>query len=70
MALTLIVLTLIRCAQARAHLHGRDYVAPDDTKALASAVLGHRLVLAHDLPGGGTAVVADLVSRVPVPLQG
>jgi MoxR-like ATPase len=63
-------LTLIRCAQARARLQGRDYVAPDDTKALAAAVLGHRLVLAHDLPGGGAGVVADLVSRVPVPLQG
>jgi len=62
-------LTLIRCAQARAHLHGRDYVAPDDTKALAAAVLGHRLVLAQDVGGGGPAVVADLVDRVPVPLQ-
>ena len=29
-------LTLIRCAQARAHLHGRDYVAPDDSKTLAA----------------------------------
>jgi MoxR-like ATPase len=64
------VLTLIRCAQARAHLHGRDYVAPDDTKALAAAVLGHRLVLAQDVGGGGAAVVADLADRVPVPLQG
>ena len=62
-------LTLIRCAQARARLYGRDYVAPDDTKALAAAVLGHRLVLVQDVPGGGNAVVADLVARVPVPLQ-
>jgi MoxR-like ATPase len=62
-------LTLIRCAQARAHLQGRDYVAPDDTKALAAAVIGHRLVLAQDVAGGGPAVVADLVERVPVPLQ-
>lgn len=63
-------LTLIRCAQARARLHGREYVAPDDTKALAAAVLGHRLVLTRDLPGGGAAVVADLLARVPVPVQG
>ena len=62
-------LTLIRCAQARARLYGRDYVAPDDTKALAAAVLGHRLVLSQERPGGGNAVVADLVARVPVPLQ-
>jgi MoxR-like ATPase len=62
-------LTLIRCAQARARLYGRDYVAPDDTKALAAAVLGHRLVLSQEQPGGGNAVVADLVARVPVPLQ-
>jgi MoxR-like ATPase len=63
-------LTLIRCAQARARLHGREYVAPDDSKALAPAVLGHRLVLAQDVAGGGPALVAELVERVPVPLQG
>jgi MoxR-like ATPase len=68
-------LTLVRCAQARALLTGRDYVVPDDTKALAPAVLAHRLVLSDGMSGTGSAgaraeaLVADLVTRVPVPVQ-
>ena len=64
-------LALVRAAQARAALTGRDYVTPDDTKVVAVPVLAHRIVL-H---GGGSAprdaaqrVVADLLARVPVPL--
>ena len=62
-------LALLRCAQASAVLGGRDFVLPDDVKALAVPVLAHRLLL-----DGGTsrsaaeAVVADLVGRVPVPV--
>jgi MoxR-like ATPase len=62
-------LALLRCAQARAILAGRDFVLPDDVKALAASVLAHRLLL-----DGGTsreaaeAVVAELVDRVPVPV--
>lgn len=64
-------ITLVRCAQARALLQGRDYVVPDDTKALAPSVLGHRLVLADGTSGSarGEEIVADLIARVPVPLQ-
>jgi MoxR-like ATPase len=63
-------IALVRCAQARAVLGGREYVAPDDVRALAVPVLAHRLVLA---PGAGTAhraeeLVAELVARVPVPV--
>jgi MoxR-like ATPase len=62
-------LALLRCAQARAVLAGRDFVLPDDVKALAAPVLAHRLLL-----DGGTSrrsaevVVAELVDRVPVPV--
>jgi MoxR-like ATPase len=38
-------LALHRAVQARALLHGRAYALPDDVKALAVPVLGHRLVL-------------------------
>ena len=64
-------LTLVRCAQARALLSGREHVVPDDVKALAPAVLGHRLVL-RDGSGvrRGQSVVAELVATVPVPLAG
>jgi len=39
------LLALMRCAQALAAIHGRDYVIPDDVKALAVPVLAHRIIL-------------------------
>jgi MoxR-like ATPase len=61
-------LALLHAAQAHAVVSGRDYVAPDDVKAVAVAVLAHRLILA----GGpdracGAAVVRTVLDRVPVP---
>ena len=38
-------LTLFRSAQARAALEGRDYVIPDDVKALAPFALAHRIIV-------------------------
>lgn len=69
-ASTRAALTLVRCAQARALLGGRDHVLPDDVKALAAPVLGHRLVLRDGGSGlnAGQALVAELVRSVPVPL--
>lgn len=63
-------LVLVRCAQARALLAGRDHVVPDDVKAVAVSVLGHRLVLADGAagPDRGRLLVAQLLSAVPVPL--
>ena len=65
-------LSLVRCAQARALLQGRNYVLPDDTKSVAPAVLGHRLILDDGSTLGARAdeTVAELVSRVPVPVHG
>ena len=40
---------LITVAQARAARLGRTHVLPDDVKAIAAAVLGHRLVLTSEL---------------------
>jgi MoxR-like ATPase len=59
-------MTWIRAGRARAFLQGRDYVLPDDLKALAGPVLAHRVFL----KGGGDAgeVVASVVASVPVPL--
>ncbi|PPK94544.1 MoxR-like ATPase [Kineococcus xinjiangensis] len=67
-------ITLVRCAQARAVLEGRDYATPGDVQALAVPVLAHRLVLAE--PQHGTQatallqqeVVARIVQQVPVAL--
>ncbi len=38
-------LSLLHCGQANAYLNKRDYVIPDDIKALAPFVLSHRLIL-------------------------
>lgn len=41
-------LNLMRSAQARAYCQGRDYVLPDDVKALAVPVLSHRIILRNE----------------------
>jgi MoxR-like ATPase len=63
-------LALFRTAQARALIHDRDHVLPDDVKALAEPVLAHRLIprltdSSHDKTG--RAIVASLMETVPVP---
>ena len=61
---------LAGAARARAALDGRDYVVPDDVKALATAVLRHRLLLspAAEIEGRAIeAIVADLVTRTEAP---
>jgi MoxR-like ATPase len=61
---------LAGAARARAALDGRDYVIPDDVKALAIAVLRHRMLLspAAEIEGrAAETIVADLVQRTEVP---
>jgi MoxR-like ATPase len=63
-------LALFRTSQARALMQGREFVLPDDVKALAEPVLAHRLIL-HSLNGSkdrsGRANIAEVLERVPVP---
>jgi len=61
---------LAGAARARAALHGRDYVLPDDIKALAVAVLRHRLVLSPtaEIEGRRTEdLIGLLISGVEAP---
>ena len=63
-------LTLFRAGQARAAMYGRDFVLPDDIKALAEVSLGHRVILgpAARLRDLSTAeVVEEILGSVPVP---
>jgi len=64
-------LLLARAARARALLHGRDYVTPDDVKSLAVPCLAHRVTLHSGRGGAGRreteTLLRDLVERVPVP---
>jgi len=62
---------LVRCAQARALLVGRDFVVPDDVKALAVPALAHRVVPIAPLrleQGRMDAAIADIVQRTAVPI--
>ena len=61
---------LASASRARAALDGRDYVIPDDVKALAGAVLRHRLLLspAAEIEGKPIeAIVGDLVTQTEAP---
>ena len=61
---------LAGAARARAALDGRDYVVPDDVKALSTAVLRHRLLLspAAEIEGKQVeALVAELVEQTEAP---
>ncbi|MQA24325.1 MAG: AAA domain-containing protein [Micromonosporaceae bacterium] len=63
-------IALTRAAQAYALAAGRPYVLPEDLKALADAVIAHRLILTPDAQlRGQTAsqVVTSVLDAVPVP---
>jgi MoxR-like ATPase len=63
-------LALYRAAQAQALLQGRDYVLPDDVKALAVPALAHRSLLSstgQSQGKNGRASIAEILETVPVP---
>jgi len=59
-------------ARALALLDGRDFVLPDDLKALAQPVLAHRLVLSTDArirDRRAEEILAEVIAQVPVPVE-
>jgi MoxR-like ATPase len=63
-------LAIYRLCQARASLLGRDYVLPDDVKALAIPALGHRIIVgpaARIKDIEPATIVQDILDRIPVP---
>ena len=65
-------MALYRTAQARAAIAGRDFVIPDDVKALAPYVLTHRVIINSQtrLRGRTTEeVIMEVVEQVPVPVE-
>ena len=63
-------LALLKLARCRAALQGRDYVLPDDVKAVAVPGLAHRLVLRPELwvqRVSAEDVVREVVATVPTP---
>lgn len=61
---------LVLSSRARAAIEGRDFVTPDDVKALALPVLEHRLILRPEFEMEGVTApeaIAKLLTEVPVP---
>lgn len=59
-------------SQAMAAVHGRNYIIPDDVKALTVPVLAHRLMIKTDarLRGRNAKdILKDIISQVPVPVE-
>jgi MoxR-like ATPase len=63
-------IALERCARARAWLDGRDFVTPEDVRAVAPDVLRHRVLPSYEATAegwDGERLVADLLRLVPLP---
>src|SRR5438874_3782269 len=64
-------IALLRVAKARALADGREYLSPDDVKAVAVPVLAHRLIVAPEARSTGltdAAIVEDALEKTPVPV--
>jgi MoxR-like ATPase len=63
-------LALMLTGRAYAVIHGRDYVVPEDVKAVARSVLAHRITVRPELwmsDVSGTSVVRSVLNQVPTP---
>jgi MoxR-like ATPase len=64
-------IALLRVAKARALADGRGFLEPDDIKAVAVAVLAHRLILAPEARATGLTgeqIVRETLEKTPVPV--
>jgi MoxR-like ATPase len=63
-------INLALAAKAFAFLHNRDYVVPNDVKALAPDILRHRILLSYEAEAEGVTtedIVRQLLDKLPVP---
>ena len=64
-------IALLRVGKARALAAGRTFLEPDDVKAVAVAVLAHRLILAPEARSSGLTgeqIVQETLEKTPVPV--
>lgn len=62
-------ISLDRCARAYAWLHGKDFVSPDDVRAVLHDVYRHRILISFEAEAEGVTsdhVINELIHRVPV----
>ena len=64
-------LAFLRCVKTYAYLQGRDYVIPDDIKALAVPVLAHRIILSYGYQKTeeNQKFIKDILEQVKVPTE-
>lgn len=65
------VLDLVKASQAKAFIEGRDFVKPDDVKAVAPFVLGHRITLTSEAKiakEDRDDIIAKLIYKTKLPL--
>ncbi|MEQ9690216.1 MAG: AAA family ATPase, partial [Bauldia litoralis] len=63
-------LALDKCGRTHAWLSGRDYVDPQDVRAIVNDVLRHRLTLSYEAQGEGKSpdqVIDEIVAQVSLP---
>jgi MoxR-like ATPase len=65
-------LNLMKAGQAYAAINGRDFVTPEDIKAMAVSVLSHRLILKNEVNIGSNLdekVIEDIMNSIKTPLE-
>ncbi len=64
-------LALLKGSMAYAFIEGRDYVTPDDVKAVSPAILSHRMISSHSIleRREGERIVSRILSSVTVPVE-
>ena len=66
-------LALLLCSRAHALIAGRDYVTPEDVKAVAPSALPHRITVKPELwltKASGVSVTDEVLASVPTPTAG
>ena len=66
------LLSLVRASQARAYLQGKDFVRPDDVRAVAVNVLHHRVILSEEARMAGAdadEIVTAIVRKARIPRE-
>lgn len=66
------LLQLLEASRAKAYLHGRDFVKPDDVKQIAVKVLSHRLTLTTEMrlqKKDISGLLTSLILKVRIPME-
>ena len=63
-------LSILKTAKAHAAINGRDFVTPDDIRAMCFPVLNHRIILNPDKEMEGVTeddVINEIIEKIEVP---